>query len=343
MNKMKRILGNCLKALVLPAAIYLLLFLIARAVGRSFGSWTQLKSIIMQTARPLLITYGVCFAMKSGRMDFASGALTTFAGMFAALVVSEWMGLGDLPGLIAFCAICVLVGMVLGVVNGVLYITMRVPGLVGSLGLCMVYETLCYCLTNGGSMTLRGSTMMYFGRTPGLYYMMIFGAILFYLIWSKTSIGYHVRAVGMGQIMARNVGVKVEKLSVIAFVCSGLFYGLGGIVYQSFSGTLYPTTNFGTAALMFDGVVALIVADFLSRYCNMAIACFLASLTFKMLTAGLVTIGLQSEYQEIFRGAFIILFTFFTSQEKWLEQRRHDKKRMVQALAELETQEKTPA
>ena len=86
------------------------------------------------------------------------------------------------------------VGVVLGVINGTVYKLLKIPCLIVSLGLLLIYEILAQKIGLGVSKTIPADVGI-IGKFP--YSLIILGAsaLLFYYIYNKTCIACHIRAV----------------------------------------------------------------------------------------------------------------------------------------------------
>ena len=61
-----------------------------------------------------------------------------------------------------------------------------------------------------------------------LVYFSILLVIIVYIILNKTKLGRHIMAVGENEEAARSVGIKVNKIRLIAFIISGVLCGIAG-------------------------------------------------------------------------------------------------------------------
>lgn len=63
-----------------------------------------------------------------------------------------------------------------------------------------------------------------------LEYMTFILIFMCYVLVNKTILGYQMRAVGKNTTVARNLGIDVDKTTIMSFLLSGVFLGLSGAV-----------------------------------------------------------------------------------------------------------------
>ena len=128
-------------------------------------------------------------------------------------------GLGY-PGLILGCAAT---GALVGLLNGTFYVTLRIPSMIVTTGLALIYEAVANIIS--GKETLP-TNMMAFGKMPGNLILAVVAFIVAYLILNYTKIGTYTYAIGSNEFVAKNMGINVKKYKVLAFVISGAFLGI---------------------------------------------------------------------------------------------------------------------
>jgi ribose transport system permease protein len=206
-------------------------------------------------------------------------------------------------------------------VSAGIYLWFKVPSLVVCLGLLMVYETLTGILFGGETLYVRGNITL-FGQAPASLILFVIVVIAFHILFNHTLLGYNIRSIGHGQLVARNIGVNVNKTTFWSFVISGLFIGLSGALSLSLGGAVEPKMNMDSFDLMFTSMMCVIVAQYLSKYCNITIAIFIACLTWKLLGMGLLCMGISSTMQQVGQGLFLVIFIGLSSNQNKRDETR---------------------
>ena len=170
---MKEKKNNIFIVLTVPVVI----FLILTACIDNYG-FHSLKIVLSQAIIPTTLGYAMCFTNAIGMFDLSCASAMIIASMIGGSL-GNTMGI---PGLIIGC---IAVGVVLGVINGTVYKLLKIPCLIVSLGLLLIYEILAQKIGLGVSKTIPADVGI-IGKFP--YSLIILGAsaLLFYYIYNKT-------------------------------------------------------------------------------------------------------------------------------------------------------------
>lgn len=142
-NEIVRKLLGLLKALAIPVMVYLLFGVLSG--GRMFNTRTLL-TVLRQAIQPAIICYALLLGMKIGMMNFGAGSIVVCAAIMGS-GISSTLGLG-LPGFILFA---VLISLACSAILGLLYNLLRVPCMVLSLGMMLVFEAVPRMFFSGGA------------------------------------------------------------------------------------------------------------------------------------------------------------------------------------------------
>jgi rhamnose transport system permease protein len=158
------------------------------------------------------------------------------------------------PGIpiIAVFLIAILLGGVLGAVNGLLVSVAKVPALVITLGTLYIYRGINNAWA-GGKQYFAGDRPEAFGNLSvetvvgipliTLIALVILAIVAIYL--SGTRSGRDLYAIGSDSDAAKLYGVPVTKRIFSVFVANGLLAGLAGVLYASRFNSVGATTGDG--------------------------------------------------------------------------------------------------
>ena len=319
-SRAKNILSNALKAAALPLIILVLFSIITRVVSNdntaSYGTPAHLMVILKQVAPTLLMAMGMSFNMFSGRWDFSYGAMAVLGSIIGGQLAMQY----NLNSFVMML-VCIAISVALAALSGFIYINIKLPALVVSLGMVQIYEMVTSQIYGGGGATVRGDVT----NLAVLPNIVIFTAVAFaayYVIINKTKFGYDVRAIGGGQEIARNIGVNVRKNALLCYVIGGVFIGMSGYMTICSNGTQRATLNLESALTMFDAMMCVIIGGYIKRYCNVAVSVFLGVISMKLLISGLLMLGLTSQMQSIIKGLFLLLFIAFSKNQYKIQESR---------------------
>lgn len=302
---MNKVMTNAMKTLLLPVAVYLV-FLIPNP--SRFGSFDCLFTIFNQSIIPTVLGYAVCFGWISGVFDFTIGSRVIIAALIGGNLSLQF----GLPGLIVGT---IFISIVIGIVTGAINWVLRIPSLVVTLGLTMIYEILGQQVSGKQHLYVLTSEASILGSPP--YSIIVLGVslVLFFIIFHYTKFSYQARAVGSDEEIAKNMGIKVQWIKFLTFVVGGLFLGLGAILQISVSGSISSQVNLTSAVLLFKPLMGVMVALALLPICNLAIGILVGEFTINVIFVGLIASGLSDTYQNVLLGIFMLIVMLFSNNE----------------------------
>lgn len=326
---MKRIGAALMKgvnALIIPIVVYAIFSILSK--GRFFSE-RMILTTLRQTVVPALICYCLVLNIRVGMVNFSSGAI---------ILISCILGynLADLTGtgLVGMCVFMILIGILFGVISGFLYIKLRVPCMVLSIGLMLVYEAIPRAIfPNGMAMSYKQT---FLAMSPYCFIIMGVMFVIFYLMYNKTAFGHNLQAVGANQAIADNVGINSDKVKFLTFVIGGAFLGVAGILYASQQGELRPVAALGSMSIAMDGFLGMFLALFIAQYCNLAFAAPISALTMRIMSNGFVSLGMSATIRDVTNGVMMLVLLTISANQGLFERRKADKLFAQQANEEYQ-------
>ena len=319
MNRDKKLM-NVVKTLILPVALYVLFAILA---PHNFVSWTGLKVILASASVYTLIGWGVCFNLVVGTWDFSAGAAIALAGCVAADAANKY-------GIIGLIVAAVTVTWGCEILTGLVYKLLRIPTLITTIGMLLVYEMLTGLYNSGMPITVP-SSMQKLGAFPYIFILLILGGIIFEILYNHTVFGHNVKAVGHGAHVAKTVGINPAKVKFLCFVAGGAIISIASIAYLCYGGTSAAKSNFSTMDAIFSPMMGVTVGLALEKYCKLLYGVFIGEISIKIIAQGLIAMGASSSAQKIVTGvALLCVFTF--SAISLLRTEKEEKKERMQGL-----------
>lgn len=215
--------------LLLFAALFVTLIF----ASDSFLSFRNLLNILNQNAPLAIIAMAGTLVIISGGFDLSTGSIFAVAGVAAA-----WIGL-NLENEVLGILIGPLIGLGLGLVNGLVITGLKVHSFLATLATSLVYRGLAILITGGSLISLTGNetfSALGRGRVWGINYVVfvllaVFALLTFFL--NRTVAGRHIFAVGGNPMAATLSGVRNARIQVLTFMLSGLAAGLAGVITVS--------------------------------------------------------------------------------------------------------------
>lgn len=203
----------------------------------------NLVVLYIMLAIGLNLTMGYCGQLNLAHVAFYAAGAYTSAILTTTYQFNFWLAL----------PISILVSVFLGVLIGLPSLRVRTHYLaIATLGLSIaVNETIVNLDTvTGGPVGITGIPKpSFFGIlliTEYSYYYLVFAFTLLLFLFSrlvvKHSIGRSFRAVRDDHIAAQSLGINVAKQQILAFAFSGLFAGVGGVLYAHMLSYVSPDT-----------------------------------------------------------------------------------------------------
>lgn len=305
MHTKSKVGPNILKTIILPITIYLVLLI---STGGRFGQSASMMLVLRQSVIPIMIAFAVGFNMTMGMWDLSAGAV-----VYAAAILGTHAANLTQTGVVGMVIFCMAIAIGLSVLTGMLYKFMKVPSIVLTVGVTMLYEALPRLFKI--SMVKIPISNSILSQLPWCFIILAGAFILFYILFNFTAFGHNVRAIGANQKIARNSGVNIDKTKLISFVLSGVFIGITSVIYMSNMTAIKPTTAFGSSGLIFDSMMGIFIAFFLEKYSNFTVGIVIGAFSMQILTSGLVALGLGTTTRDITQGLFLLVLLIFSSNQ----------------------------
>ncbi len=217
-------------------AIYLwiaIIILFGALEPELFLSDQTVKGIANSYAITGIAALAVLVPLVAGVFDVSVGATMTLTGIVVAKLLSET----SLPiWLIVIIGLCC--GAVVGLVNSIVVVVLRIPSLIGTLAVLGIVEAVAIGVSDNqiiSSTRLSGefsfdivaSQILGFTR-PVLYVLVIM--VILGLLFEQTQVGRFLYAAGFNAPAARLAGLRVKALQTGAFVVGGMIAAIAGMV-----------------------------------------------------------------------------------------------------------------
>lgn len=314
-NKAVQFLLNAIKSLIIPVGMWAIFAILSN--GRTASSRMMITTL-RQSVSASIICYGLILAMNVGMINFSAGAMMLFAGIVGGNLAKA-TGLGW-PALVVFC---ILICTAEGALEGLLYNAMRVPCIVMSIGMMLVWESLPKLIYPNGVNLAGDITIL--SKQPACFYVLGITAFIFFIVFNKTPFGHNLRAIGSNQGIANSVGLNSDRIKFAVFTISGVFLGIASVLYISGAGEQRNVAAMGSMTIMMDGFMGMFIAMFISKYCDTSIAVVLGSFTMKMLSNGFVALGLSATVRDIVQGVFLLILLVISANAGLIERTRANK------------------
>jgi len=292
---------------ILLASIVILAIIFNLISKGAFLDSQNIQIIISHAIYPAFIAWGISFLFACGYNDLSIGGILVMSA-FAATIFGNFYGyIGVILG-------GLVVGTILVFINFNIFAFTKIPSWIAGISLAMIYEALAVTLklspsTKSLVQTNLNGDYRILGQLPWSVIILVVGFVASYLIYTRTSVGMNIRAIGGDARVAKALGINVTRTLLWVGVIAGILIGVASILQISYTGRMTVMTGLTSIYMIFKPLAIVLLAKILEKRININIAIPICAIIiyaiFNMLTILNVPSG---TLQEAFLGAFLILF-----------------------------------
>ena len=269
-------------------------------------------NIPMQASVMGVMTIGLAGTILLGDIDLSCVGIMAVSAATGILIVKN----GIVPIPIAMIIILIM-GALLGFVNGVLIAKLKAVALIETLAMNTLLAGVVLAITRGRTITIneKGYTILGQGKIGGflpfLVIIFLLVYIIMYFVWNRTALGRSLFAVGGNARCAKVSGINVDRIRIAAFTISGLMAGLAGLMLSSKMGSI--NSVFGSSYSMDIIAAAVIGGTSLAGGVGKVSGVLGGVLLLNFIQVGLQVFGMDSYYVEAATGLIILLAVLIDS------------------------------
>lgn len=284
----------------------LVLFITLSIASSSFLTVTNLFNILKQNSVYGILAVGMTFVIVTGGIDLSVGAIVAMAACFAASLAQD----GTSTPILVAILVGLLIGVACGAFSGFFIAFANIPAFIATLATCTMARGIVYVFTDGRPVTGVSDAYKYIGRASwGVVPVAVVLYVVFLLVGTfllkYTKYGRHVFAVGGNKQAATVSGINVKRVEFLVYVISGFCAAFAGLLLSSRIQTGQPA---GGNGYELDAITAAVIGGAsLSGGKGSVFGSFIGILVVGILTNGLDLLNVSSYYQQIIKGAIILL------------------------------------
>jgi len=292
---------------------FAILLVITASMSDVFFTQRNLSNLMRQTVTNGLLSLGMLVVVLTGGIDLSVGPVVALTGIMVAGMSQQ-----GLPLFLAIL-ICLVVGVMAGAVNGFFIARFKLQPFIVTLatlgtirGLVFVYSEIPITPTDPSFRAVLGGGFV--GPFPVSALIMFACYPLVWFFLNRTRAGRAVVAIGGNEEAVRLAGISTRWHIFLAYMISGFFSALGGVILASRLGIAQPSVGSG---FELDAIAACVIGG--------AILGGGGGSTFGTL-GGVFALGLidnllnlfnvQSYYQQIFKGLIILIAVLARRKER---------------------------
>jgi ribose transport system permease protein len=287
----------------------------------------NLFTVLGNTTFQGMLSLGMVYLLAIREIDLSVGWMFNFSAVIAAL--SMVAGFDPWVAMIAGVGF----GAVLGLVNGLLVLSLRLPSIIVTLGTFSMFQGLALVTNNGRAINPPNPTSSYFtiisaklfGIVPFVAIVFMALAIVLHVVLHRTRFGYRVQAVGSNPDAALLAGIPNGLVKVQTLVLMGAIAGLSGSLYVGFRGAIDPQEG---SDFVLTVIAAVIIGGTpLSGGYGTVWGAMIGMLIIQVISSGIIFFGIDATWSTFVTGAVIIVAVVLDQIVKYQRQRRANAQR----------------
>ncbi len=275
-----------------------------------------------------IMAIGATVVIISGGIDLSVGSIYALAGVTTAMVLRAMGPMGDTTTVLAGLAICLGVGVLAGLLNGMMVVGLKVHPFIITLGTMWIFRGIAFVMSEAKSIPLpeplTGVVKASLGLdqtlkpVPMLVMLLLTAVGVLYL--TRTVMGRHVFAFGGSPEASRYSGLRLDRIQTGVFVLSGLTAGIAAFLGIGF----YGSASSGDAAgyELYVIAAAVVGGASLSGGKGSALGAMLGAFLIILIRQSIRTLRFDQNYEWIIIGCAIIIAVVLDRWSSGLTARR---------------------
>ncbi len=216
-----------------PLMILIGLLILFTIISPNFMTSYNLLILIRQVSFVAISAVGLMFVMIGGGIDLSIGSQIILTNVVLSIMMVDW----QIPLGIAI-PLTLMLGTILGIINGVLSIQLKIHPLIITLGTASIYKGVGYIIAQSRNImgfpdTFRFFGQGYIGPIPVPILVMIIVALIGNFVLVRTYFGRYTFALGGNEEAARLAGVNTNRMKVILFAVCGFISTITSVLLLS--------------------------------------------------------------------------------------------------------------
>ncbi len=296
----------------IPVATLLIMLALCASKGvvmfETQGNWIAFFKSVTSV---MLTTFALSINLNSGRFDFSIGSIAMISSIVSSQICIN-MGLSTPYMLI----ISLVSGIVFGTISGLVYIIVKLPPIIVSLGVTLFYEGLAFAITDGYGVSFVANTeLTSFPSVFNYTVIIVVGLAVIIFLFDYTKFGYNYRALLSGQKVSVNTGIKEVPNAIGCYAIAGGLMGVVGFISATNTGNIQMALNFGSIGIMFTAFLPMFIGGFIGRFCNERIGYVLGAVTTALISLMYARLDVDSSIQQITTALILVGFLIYLNNE----------------------------
>ncbi|HEY4004971.1 MAG TPA: ABC transporter permease [Pseudonocardia sp.] len=278
-----------------------------------FLTVANISDLLVSAAILLVLAMGQQLVVTVAGIDLSVGANLPWSAAVLGFGYSHGWGLAGSIGA------AVLAGLAVGLVNGLLVARLNMTDFIVTLGSLSVVSGITLLLTSGNTVPvnsgfLQGLALDGVGPVRWFWVVALVVALLVGFLLFRTRTGTYLLATGGNIDAARESGIGVSRIRLLAYACSGLACGLASVLFVARTGGADPSLQ---TDLLLSSIAAVVLGGS-SLFGGRAsvLGSVAGAVLLQSLINGFTLIGISQYYQPVAVGAVVLGAAFISRFQK---------------------------
>ncbi len=264
-----------------------------------------------------IMAVGMTLVIVSGGIDLSVGSIYALCGILTAIFLRSQPAISgqdsSFPQFLLAGVVCVGIGVVCGLLNGVLVARLKVHPFIITLGTMWIFRGIAFVASKGLSINfpegLTGVLKATLGLDKGLFpvpmLLMIAVTIVGAFYLARTIWGRRIYALGGNEKAALYSGLPIARIQLGVYAMSGLLAGVAAFAGCSFYGA--ASSADATGYELFVIASAVVGGASLLGGKGTALGAMLGALLIVLIRQSIRTLHFDQNYESIVIGAAVIV------------------------------------
>lgn len=293
-----------------PLVMIMGLCLIMAVADPRFFRIQNIMIILQDASIFMVLAMGMTLVITGRGIDLSIGSIATLSAVIMAMLIKD-VGFNVYIAML----VAILIGLTCGFLNGFVITKLRVPDLIATLSMDLVFRGIALVLAAGVVLARFPDPLTWIGRgrvfeiVPVAAIIGIVVLVIGFVLYRQTSLGRYAVAIGGNTEAALLTGIDVTRHKIYQYMLLGGLAGLAGILLTGRLNAIQATSGMGLTLHTIAAVVVGGTSLFGGRG-SMA-GSLVGVLLLSMVVNALVLLRLDFFWQQVAAGLIIITSVAF--------------------------------
>jgi ribose transport system permease protein len=297
-----------LRRLTKQREFVIFLIVLAVFVGMSFASnvfltASNILSVLLSLSIESVMAVGMVILMVSGGFDMSVGSILGFTGIIIAELLTS--GVPTVPAVI----LALIGGVVIGMWNGFIVAKLKINPFVTTLSSLSIFRGLSYVLTSGRNISGLPDAFQAIGQTRyfGVQLPIVYALVLLVIgeiVLRNSRFFRQYYYIGGNERAARLSGINVDRMTIFAYVLTGVLAAFAGIIFTARMGSASCQAGTGWELRVITAVI--LGGASLKGGSGTVLGTFLGVFLMGLITNALTLLGVDIYWQQFVVGVVLI-------------------------------------